>query len=62
VKAKVLFWRARQRGRWKQEALWIAGAIGAGTAIGAAVTRRKKGAAVGAISGGAARLLMRLLS
>ena len=52
----MTFGVGRQRS-WKREALWMAGSAGAGTVIGAA-TRGKKGATLGAISGGVARLIL----
>lgn len=59
MNAKVLVWGGGRRRSWKREALMVASTAGIGTAIGA-LTRGKKGAAIGAISGGIARLIMRM--
>ncbi len=61
MKATVLFWRGRPQRSWKREALWIAGTAGVATVVGA-ITGGKKGATYGAISGGMARLIMRMVS
>ncbi|MBI4473224.1 MAG: hypothetical protein HY646_11190 [Acidobacteria bacterium] len=59
MKSKVLLWGHRRAPRrWKTEALIMAGA---GSAIGA-LTAGRKGAAIGAASGGLARLIMRWVS
>jgi hypothetical protein len=57
--AKVLTWSMRPRRRWKRDTLFTAGVTGASIAIGA-LAGGKKGAAIGAISGGVARLLYRI--
>ena len=57
--ARILPWAMRPRRSWKKEAWFMAGTTGAATAIGAA-TGGKKGAAIGAISGGVARLIYRI--
>jgi hypothetical protein len=59
MKAKILFWGNGRRRSWKREALLMAGIAGASTAIGA-MTGGRKGATLGAISGGMARLIMRM--
>jgi len=56
--SKILVWRKRHRS-WKKDALLTAGMAGAGIAIGA-LTKGRKGAAIGAISGGVARLIWRI--
>ena len=57
--ARVLPWSMRPRRNWKRDALFMAGVAGAGLAIGA-LTGGKKGAAIGAISSGVARLIYRI--
>ena len=57
--ARILSWSMRPRRSWRRDAWFMAGMTGAGVAIGAAVAR-KKGAAIGAISGGVARLIYRI--
>ena len=57
--AKVLPWSMRPRRSWKRDGLFMAGVAGAGLAIGA-LTGGKKGAAIGAISSGVARLIYRI--
>ena len=59
MKAKILVWGGGKRRGWKREALLIAGTAGIATAVGA-LTGGKKGAALGAISGSVARLVMRM--
>jgi hypothetical protein len=59
--ARVIPWSMRPRRRWKRDALFTAGVTGASIAIGA-LAGGKKGAAIGAISGGVARLLYRIAS
>jgi hypothetical protein len=46
---------------WKREALWMAGTAGVGTLIGA-LTAGKRGAAVGAMTSGAARFILALVT
>jgi len=57
--AKVLMWPLRPRRTWKKDALFIAGIAGAAMAVGA-LKGGKKGAAIGALSGGVGRLIYRL--
>jgi len=59
MKAKILVWGGGRRRSWKREALMIAGTAGIATAVGA-LTGGKKGATLGAISGGVTRFMMRL--
>jgi len=59
MKGTVVVWGGGKRRSWKREALMIAGTAGIATAVGALVGR-KKGAAIGAISGGVTRFLSRL--
>ncbi|PYS55732.1 MAG: hypothetical protein DMG13_02680 [Acidobacteria bacterium] len=58
--AKILVWGGRRRS-WKREALMIAGTAGIATAVGA-LAGGKRGAALGAISGGVTRIVMQLAS
>jgi len=57
----IVLWGGGKRRSWEREALLIAATAGIATAIGAAIGG-KKGATFGAVSGGATRFLMRLLS
>jgi len=57
--AKVLTWPLRRRRSWKKDAWFIAGMAGAGLALGALKAGRR-GAAIGALSGGVGRLIYRL--
>jgi len=57
----IVLWGGGKRRSWEKEALMIAATAGIATAIGAAIGG-KKGATFGAVSGGATRFLMRLLS
>ena len=59
--ARIIPWVGRKRSSWKRDTAWIAGATGAGLAIGALVGG-KKGASMGAVSGGVARWLWRMAS
>jgi hypothetical protein len=59
MKGTVVVWGGGRRRSWKREALMIASTAGIATAVGALVGR-KKGAAIGAISGGVTRFLSRL--
>jgi hypothetical protein len=59
MKAQTILWGGGRRRSWKSEALMIATSAGIATAVGA-VTRGKKGAALGALSGGVARLVARM--
>ena len=59
MKAQIVLWGGGRRRSWRREALMIAGTAGIGTAVGA-LARGKKGASIGAISGGVARFLMRM--
>ena len=61
MKAKILVWGGRRRRSWKREALLVAGTAGIATVIGA-LTGGKKGATLGAISGGVTRLMMRMVA
>jgi hypothetical protein len=61
MKAKILVWGRGRRRSWKREALMIAGTAGIAMAIGA-ITGGKKGATLGAISGGVTRLMMRMVA
>jgi hypothetical protein len=61
MNAGIVLWGGGKRRSWEKEALLIAATAGIATAIGAAISG-KKGAAFGAISGGATRFLMRMLS
>lgn len=61
MNAAIVLWGGGKRRSWEKEALMIAATAGIATAIGAAVGG-KKGATFGAVSGGATRFLMRLLS
>ena len=57
----IVLWGGGKRQSWEKETLMIAATVGIATAIGAAIGG-KKGATFGAVSGGATRFLMRLLS
>src|SRR5262245_40382587 len=57
----IVLWGGGKRRSWERETLLIAATAGIATAIGAAIGG-KKGATFGAVSGGATRFLMRLLS
>ena len=46
---------------WKREALWMAGTAGVGTLIGV-LSGGKRGAAIGATTGGAARFILALVT
>jgi hypothetical protein len=61
MEANVVLWGGGRRQSWEKEALMIAATAGIATAVGA-IVGGKKGAAFGAISGGATRFLMRMLS
>jgi len=61
MNAGVVLWGGGKRRSWEKEALMIAATAGIATAVGA-IAGGKKGAAVGAISGGVTRFLMRMLS
>ena len=58
MKPNVLVWGGGQRRSWQREALMIAASAGIATAVGA-IIGKKKGAAIGAISGGVSRFLSR---
>jgi len=60
--ARVLtFGMVRRKRSWKREAVWIAGTAGVATLIGA-LTRGKRGAAIGAPTGAAARFIAALVT
>jgi hypothetical protein len=61
MEANVVLWGGGKRQSWEKETLMIAATAGIATAVGA-IVGGKKGATVGAISGGVARFLMRMLS
>jgi len=61
MNAGVVLWGGGKRRSWEKEALMIAATAGIATAVGA-IAGGKKGATVGAISGGVTRFLMRMLS
>ena len=61
MNAGIVLWGGGKRRSWEKETLLIAATAGIATAIGAAIGG-KKGATFGAVSGGATRFLMRLLS
>ena len=57
---RVMTFGVGGRRTWKREALWMAGTAGVGTLIGA-LTGGKRGAAVGAMTSGAARFILGFL-
>jgi len=59
MKGTVIVWGGGKRRSWKKEALWIAGTAGVATAVGALIGK-KKGAAIGALSGGVSRFISRI--
>jgi hypothetical protein len=59
MKPQIVLWGGGKRRSWRREAWMIAGTAGIATAVGA-MTGGKKGATIGAISGGVARFLMRM--
>jgi hypothetical protein len=61
MKAMNLIWGGGRRRSWKRELLMIASTAGIATAVGA-LFGKKKGAAVGAVSGSVTRLLARRAS
>jgi len=61
MNSAIVLWGGGKRQSWEKETLMIAATVGIATAIGAAIGG-KKGATFGAVSGGATRFLMRLLS
>jgi hypothetical protein len=61
MNAGIVLWGGGKRRSWERETLMIAATAGIATAIGAAIGG-KKGATFGAVSAGATRFLMRLLS
>jgi hypothetical protein len=56
---RVMTFGVGRRRSWKREALWLAGTAGVGTLVGA-LAAGKKGAAIGAMSSGAARFIAAL--
>jgi hypothetical protein len=56
---KILPWSGRRRSTWKKDVLWLAGATGAGIAVGA-LLGGKKGASIGAVSGSMGRWIWKI--
>ncbi len=61
MKGTVIVWGGGKRRSWKREALLIASTAGIATAVGALIGK-KKGAAIGAMTGGVARFISRLVA